>query len=136
MPNAERFAIHASGNRFQSTCLVRVGLALKVSPQPLWKRVAKKMLGRHDRSATGARLAREFNNWLSGNTGWLKDYSLTNVVVFDYYDILTGNGKSDLSEYPTGGGQDSHPSREGNTKAAEAFVPFLNRAVRRAGLTQ
>jgi hypothetical protein len=52
--------------------------------------------------------------------------------VFDYYDLLTGCVASDLSLYPTGGGYDSHPSREGNEKAAEAFVPFLNRAVQRA----
>ena len=55
--------------------------------------------------------------------------------MFDYYDILTGKGQSDLCVYPTGDGYDSHPSREGNGKAAAAFVPFLNQAVRRAGLT-
>ena len=86
-----------------------------------------------DRSA---RLAREFNNWLKGQDGWLNGSKLTNVVVFDYYDILTDHGVSDLSAYPTGNGDDSHPSCEGNEKAAEAFVPFLNRAVRRAGLSR
>ena len=117
-------------------CVTAPPLAPRASPQPRWKQLAKKVLGRGNRLATSAPLAREFNNWLSGKDGWLKDYSLTNVVVFDYYDILTGNGASDLSLYPTGDGCDSHPSREGNAKAAEAFVPLLNRAVRRAGLAQ
>jgi len=100
---------------------------------PLWKRVAKRLLGRS--STSDPRLARQFNNWLSDQEGWLKDSGLTNVVVFDYYDILTDHGVSDLSCYPTGGGCDSHPSRAGNERAAAAFVPLLNRAARRAGLT-
>jgi hypothetical protein len=79
-------------------------------------------------------LAREFNHWLSDTNGWLKNYPLHNVVVFDYYDVLTGNGVSDYSAYATDRGYDSHPSREGNEKAAQLFVPFLNQAVRRVGL--
>jgi hypothetical protein len=71
-----------------------------------------------------------------GQDGWLKDSGLTNVVVFDYYDLLTDHGTSDLSRYPTDNGNDSHPSHEGNVKATEAFVSFLNRAVRRAGLSR
>ncbi len=82
-----------------------------------------------------ANIAREFNNWLKGKDGWLKGYRLKNVVVFDYYDVLTEHGESNLSCYATEGGKDSHPSSEGNRKAAEEFVPFLNRAVRRAGLS-
>jgi len=104
------------------------------APQPRWKQLAKKLLGRRSSRSISAPLAREFNNWLSGEDGWLKDSQLTNLVVFDYYDLLTGGGEADVSCYPTGGGFDSHPSREGNEKAAAAFVPFLNRAVRRAGL--
>ncbi|MGB7746507.1 MAG: hypothetical protein WBN75_04390 [Verrucomicrobiia bacterium] len=114
-------------------CVTAPPLVLK-APQPLWKLLAKKALGYGDCLIASARLAREFNNWLSGSDGWLKDSRLTNVVVFDYYDILTGHGVSDLSCHPTGDGHDSHPSREGNVKAAEAFVPFLNRAVRRCGI--
>jgi hypothetical protein len=117
-------------------CVTAPPLAPKAPPQPLWKLLAKKALGRSDSLAGSARLAREFNNWLKGQDGWLNDGKLTNVVVFDYYDILTDHGASDLSRYPTSGGYDSHPSREGNEKATEAFVPFLNRAVRRAGLSQ
>ncbi len=117
-------------------CMTAPPLAPRMQPQPLWKRLAKTALGQSNRLAGSAGLARQFNNWLAGPDGWLKDSHLTNVVVFDYYDILTGYGASDLSAYPTGGGYDSHPSREGNEKTAEAFVPFLNRAVRRAGLSQ
>jgi hypothetical protein len=91
--------------------------------------------GRNYDPIVSARLAREFNNWLAGKDGWLKDSTLTNVVVFDYYDVLTQHGASNWSRYPTGDGFDSHPSREGNQMAAKAFVPFLNRAVHRAGLS-
>ena len=54
-------------------------------------------------------------------------------MVFDLYDALTGEGKSNLLVYPTRGGTDSHASQEGNERVARAFVPFLNRVVRRAG---
>ena len=110
---------------------------------PLWRYLARRVKATvkgetRDRLdlAQSARLAREFNAWLSDSEGWLKGYPLNNVVVFDYYDVLTDHGASDLSRYPTGGGEDSHPSSEGNTKATQAFVPFLNQSVRRAGLAE
>lgn len=79
----------------------------------------------------GAR-ARRFNNWLKdADNGWLVGYEGTNVVVFDYYDLLTGTGKSNNAFYPTQGGTDSHPNAEGNSIAAREFVPFLNRAADR-----
>lgn len=117
-------------------CVTAPPLASQARPQPLWKRMAKKILGRASRLDAGGPLARQFNNWLADTNGWLKDYPLKNVVVFDYYDVLTGHGASDFCLYPTGDGYDSHPSSEGNRLAAGAFVPFLNRAVRRAGLEQ
>jgi hypothetical protein len=83
-----------------------------------------------------ALLARRFNNWVKAPGGWLEGYAGSNVVVYDYYDLLTGQGRSDLLLYPTQGGQDSHPSSEGNSLSAAPFVPLLNRAVRRAGLLQ
>ena len=74
-------------------------------------------------------LARQFNSWLTDpQDGWLAGYDGGNVVVFDYYDVLTKYGQTNWSAYPTGGGADSHPSSEGNSKAAEAFVPFLQQA--------
>jgi hypothetical protein len=74
-------------------------------------------------------LARQFNNWLGDrDNGWLAGYNLPNVAVFDHYDVLTGNGKSNWLAYPTGGGYDSHPSSEGNSAAAEAFIPFIQEA--------
>lgn len=79
--------------------------------------------------------ARYFNNWLKDvENGWLKEYSLNNVVVFDYYDVLTDFGKSNWSVYPTREGKDSHPSSEGNSKAARDLVKFLNKSVNRIGL--
>jgi hypothetical protein len=115
-------------------CITAPPLASEMSSQPRWKQWAKRLLGRRSSASISAPLAREFNNWLSAKDGWLKNSQLTNVVVFDYYDILTDGGTANTSCYPTGGGFDSHPSREGNEKAAMAFVPFLNRAGRRAGL--
>ena len=79
--------------------------------------------------------ARLFNSWLADSkSGWLADYDLKNVVVFDYYDILTDGGKSNWTQYPTRDGKNSHPSSKGNSIVADEFVNFINRAVRYAGL--
>jgi hypothetical protein len=75
-----------------------------------------------------ADLAREFNAWLVD--GWLADRCPRNVVVFDYYGVLTDHGATNWSAYPTQAGRDSHPSSAGNRRAAEAFVPFLIEAWR------
>ena len=102
------------------------------------KWLLKKVMGRPSAAevvAQRASLARTFNNWVKSPEGWLKDYPLKNVVVFDYYDVLTDDGASNLSRYPTDDGSDSHPAGAGQQKAAVAFVPLLNRAVRRAGLS-
>lgn len=84
---------------------------------------------------TSADLAREFNIWLADREGgWLAGYDLPNVVVFDYYDILTA-GTGNWSAYPTGGGRDSHPSGRGNALAAAAFTRFIDGAVAGLGWT-
>ncbi len=76
-----------------------------------------------------AEFARQFNSWLvDKKVGWLMGYELSNVVVFDFYNILTGDGVSNWSRFPTQDGLDSHPSIEGNQKAALSFVPFLAEA--------
>jgi len=94
----------------------------------------KAILNRPDTVEKIGRRARVFNNWLKDvENGWLKGYELKNVVVFDYYDILTGKGKSDWSAYPTRNGRDSHPSSEGNKLAAKEFLPFLNSSLQRMG---
>ncbi len=118
-------------------CVTAPPLAPKLPPEPLWKSLARRLLGKPDRGEqllASGRLARTFNNWLKAKDGWLRDYPRRNVVVFDYYDVLTDFGVSDLSRYPTGDGLDSHPSSEGQQSATALFVPFINRAVRRAGL--
>ena len=118
-------------------CVTAPPLAPKLPPEPLWKSLARKFLGKSDpgeRLLASGRLARKFNNWLKAKDGWLKDYPHRNVVVFDYYDVLTDSGVSDLSRYPTGDGLDSHPSSEGQQRATAQFVPFLNRAMHRAEL--
>jgi hypothetical protein len=85
-----------------------------------------------------AKNARAFNLWLVND--WLDEsnYSLNNVAVFDFYNVLTAsnahhryqNGQiehvvssSNTLHYPTG---DDHPSAEGSRKATEEFVPLLN----------
>ena len=94
--------------------------------------VFKTIAGRPDTVEKIGRRARSFNNWLKDvKSGWLNGYDQNNVVVFDYYDILTDKGKSDWSAYPTRDGTDSHPNSEGQSRAARELVPFLNRAVDR-----
>lgn len=101
----------------------------------LGKVLVKRLLGRPTLLDSGP-WAREFNTWLvDAERGWLAGYPGKNVVVFDYYDLLTGHGRSNFSVYGSGpDAMDDHPRSEGNRLAAQAFLPFLNRAVRRAGL--
>jgi hypothetical protein len=103
----------------------------------LGKVLVKRLLGRPlaaERLSQQARLAREFRDWIIAPDGWLASYALKNVVVFDYYGVLTKHGSSLFLEYPSGDGRDSHPNTQGNQAATAEFVPFLNRAVRRMGL--
>ena len=82
--------------------------------------------------------ARAFNNWLVND--WLREnnYTLNNVAVFDFYNILTGSeahhryingqiehmvGNRNTLYYPS---DDDHPSEVGSRKATEEFVPLLN----------
>lgn len=92
----------------------------------------KDLLGRPDTVGKVGRRVRAFNNWLKDSeNGWLKEYDLNNVVVFDLYDVLTGYGKSDWSMYGSDNGRDSHPNSEGNSLVAREFVDFLNKSVNR-----
>jgi len=110
--------------------------APKPEKLPLYRVLSRALKGRTEPEWTAqqATWARSFNDWVVAPDGWLAEYKLKNVVVFDYYGVLTGEGKSNLLVYPSGDGSDSHPTAEGNRAAAKAFVPLLNRAVRRAGL--
>ncbi len=81
--------------------------------------------------------ARAFNQWLVHD--WLSEYPLSNVVVFDFYNVLTGNDHhhrydngqiehiftpgADTLVYPSG---DDHPSEAGSRKATQEFLPLLN----------
>lgn len=111
---------------------------LKIPRERAWKWAAKRILGKPSEAEVSQRqadLARAFNNWVKSPDGWLNGYPEKNVVVFDYYDVLTNKGESNFSQYGSEGGTDNHPSSEGNTRTADEFVPFLNQAVRRAGLS-
>jgi len=113
-------------------------LAPRVPKEPIGKWIARAVLRKPQPTLSLAKsgpLARAFDQWVVSPDGWLKGYPLKNVAVFDLYDVLTGHGESNFLVFPTGDGYDSHPSREGNERAAAEFVPFLNRAVRRAGLS-
>ena len=101
--------------------------------------------------------ARALSQWLVDD--WLDGYPYENVLVFDFYNVLTSNGGSsdtnDLGRpegnhhriwngsvqhrtddgsnvlaYPSGGGDD-HPNQAGNLKATAEFVPLLNDAYHR-----
>jgi hypothetical protein len=112
-------------------------VAGKLGTARLGSLLIRKLLKKRDPGkvlAEQSKLARAFNNWVKSPEGWLHEYQPKNVVVFDYYDILTQQGASNLSRFGTKDGYDSHPSSSGNALAAQAFVPFVNRAVRRAGL--
>lgn len=113
-------------------------LAPKVAKEPLWKVLARVVMGKPQpgpRLVRSGPLARKLAEWAVSPDGWLKGYDKKNVAVFDFYDILT-DGKSDYLAFPTMDGYDSHPTRAGYDKATAQFVPFLNRAVRRAGLSE
>jgi len=88
--------------------------------------------------STYAKNARAINQWLVND--WLHEnnYTLNNVAVFDFYNILTDSnahhrvkdgqiehitGTRNTLYYPSG---DDHPSVEGSRKATEEFLPMLN----------
>jgi parallel beta-helix repeat protein len=88
-------------------------------------------------------LTRDLCNWLvDSENGWLSDYTGSNVFVFDFYCVLSevnshhrwNNGQIEhvyasdydgISPYHDG---DDHPNAEGNQKATEEFIGFLNYA--------
>ncbi len=87
---------------------------------------------------TYAANARAFNTWLV--TQWLAGYGANNVVVWDFYNVLTHPDNhhrvrsgaieyvtdhgGDTLYYPTDG--DDHPNSTGNRKATAEFLPVLN----------
>ena len=96
------------------------------------KEFMKNIIGAEDSVKAFGERARRFNNWLKdAEKGWLEGYELKNVVVFDYYDLLTRQGESNYLLYPTNSGNDSHPSAKGNYLATQKFIPFLNKTVNR-----
>jgi hypothetical protein len=109
-------------------------------------------LTEYDTDAQSAANARALNNWLVRD--WLKNYTHRNVVVFDFYNVLTSNsgdrhtndaGSPEGNHHRIWNGSeqhiqtvkrntsayaqddwDSHPTRAGNTKATQEFVALLN----------
>lgn len=111
-------------------------LRARATSERLWKWAAKRVLGKPGSDSEqifAADTARAFNNWVKSPAGWLAGQTTRNVVVFDYFDILTGDGRSNFLQFASRGGTDDHPSTAGQQIAAARFVPFLNRALRHAG---
>jgi hypothetical protein len=105
--------------------------------EPRWKSLAKLLLRRPTRAqeqATAAAIAREFNHWVLSPTGWLAGYEQRNIVVFDYFGLLTGDEGSNFLQYASNGGTDNHPHAQAQATAAAQLVPFLNSAVRYASV--
>jgi hypothetical protein len=104
--------------------------------------------------STYADNARAFNNWLYND--WLANYTVDNVFVFDFYNVLTTNGgdanTNDINattgnhnrwydnqvQHITNGDNDAnanileypsgddHPSKVGNLKATDELMSLLN----------
>jgi hypothetical protein len=76
--------------------------------------------------------ARTFNNWLKND--WLPP-EVTNVVVFDLFDVLTKHGASgnylhpDYYWFEEPGKIDEHPNGQGLQAATAEFLPFLGDAI-------
>jgi hypothetical protein len=107
--------------------------------EPMGKVLVKRVLGRPlatEKAVQQAQLARQFHDWIVAPDGWLASYGQKNVVVFDYYAVLTKQGQSFFSEYASGGGKDNHTNTQGNQAATAELLPFLNRAVRRLGVAE
>lgn len=86
---------------------------------------------------------RELCNWLvDTENGWLKGYTGKNILVFDFYGVLSETGShhrvvgdhvehlyasnyDGTSPYHDG---DDHPNSQGNQKATNEFIPLLNYA--------
>jgi hypothetical protein len=125
-------------------------------PDKLFVAVTAPPLHADETTAEQAANARAFNRWLVEE--WLADYPMTNVAVFDFYNVLTSNGGSpDRNDAGAAGGNhhrlvdgaveyvydqgadtsayaypgDSHPTPAGNQKATEEFVPLLDWYVQR-----
>ncbi len=94
-------------------------------PDVLFIAVTAPPLRKEDTNPESAALAKEFNRWLVNE--WPAGDK--NVATFDFFGILST--KEGWLRYPT---KDSHPNQLGNRRATKAFLPFLFRALRRAGL--
>ena len=121
-------------------------------PDKLFVVVTAPPLSARETSPGAANNTRALNRWLVNN--WLSGYPHKNVVVFDFYNVLTSNGgspdindmamvtgnhhrywnnavqyiqpvKRNVSAYPSDE-YDSHPSLAGNRKATDEFVKILN----------
>lgn len=124
----------------------------KSKPNKLFILIASPPLVEGGTDAAHAANARAVHTWLVKS--WLKKYTLKNVAVFDFYNVLTSNGgnrnKNDVGKatgnhhrfrngaiqwinklannYSSYGTDewDSHPTAAGGKKASAEFVSLLN----------
>jgi hypothetical protein len=101
-----------------------------VKPTLSIKQRIKLLLGMMEPVEKVGMRARAFNNWLKDSkAGWLSGYAQKNVVVFDYYDVLTGHGRSDWSIYGSRDGKDSHPSSKATgSPPMSSCLPLIGRS--------
>ena len=120
-------------------------------PDKLFILITAPPLGKFETDNSQAANARAVNRWLVEE--WLQGYPFKNVAVFDFYNVLTSNGRnintndagsekgnhhrlwngevqyvttngSNFSAYAENG--DSHPTAAGNQKATQEFIDLIN----------
>lgn len=107
----------------------------QANPDILFVAMSTPPLVKRNTSVAAASRAREWARWLN------RDYAARprNVKVFDLFDALAiSEGNPDANtlvpQFASGRG-DSHPSPEGARAMTRLFIPWLNRTVREAGLS-
>lgn len=106
----------------------------KAHPDILFIAMSTPPLTRWETRPDRAARARAWSKWIT--IEYAKD--VRNVKVFDLFNalaILEGRPNADtlVPQFATARG-DSHPNREGAQAVTRMFIPWLNRAVRAAGL--
>jgi len=108
----------------------------KAHPESLFIAMSTPPLVKGETNPVRAARARTWSRWIT--TEWAKD--VKNVKVFDLFGALAIlEGKPDANTLVPQfavGKRDSHPSPAGARAVTRMFIPWLNRAIREAGLVQ
>jgi hypothetical protein len=108
----------------------------RAHPEILFIPMSTPPLVRSRTTPAAAARARAFARWLT--TAYAAD--LPSVQAFDLFDALAvrpgHDGANTLVPQYAASPSDSHPSRAGGRAVTRLFVPWLNQAIRRAGLVR